>query len=1086
MPDDTQVQQPPADGLKDAERSWIEALAGSAVRDTAREAREKLRGEILEDIYNDVDYLTDDMRDAFTFDVIRKTPGWFGRTNKEKLHSISEVNRDVDSREVEDELDVFHDLRKALADDAPDAELDDRMDETTRRLRIIAERGDDFSLADDADKTRDPLEVLDRIEANLKKVKSLVARMETTLDDNGERVFTDADIREEVFMPMVREGIFPESMIPDRFSEVAATFSGASEAYMERLVTYSKENPDGDRMHNVKVAGDICKQAAQIALSSTEIVAACGGSAQAVKTAKFAKLAVSFTADAAYQAVGPKDADKVLDGFRKAIVGGVNAFGDKATATLVGGILTGAIAASRSARAAIQAGDPAAMLDEMANCAVGICASVASQKSEDEAEAINGIATIVQKSVKAGTATLVRPAMALRDGKTPKDAALEALNAAMTAAATEIASQCCAAVHDTYIKDAKEEAEEKARKEGKDPDKAGKKAVKDGEKDKDAAVDAVEDGVPELIGNTESLIMGLAEDVNGIATADERHMALVDVLNQKAMNATKAADDLKAGAITAEAIEMARLILDREPEKPSARLVKARAALADFLKGPKIDDKSRGEVVRQHLQSLNLDADAALADLNPQDATTPPRETHGSLALADFVLGAAMVAEAKDKVDAFMGGDGDADKAKKAMETLQGVMAEVQLRAAQEALEEEGRAFRQAMELGFDMPTDPEDLAEQEAQRQLTKIEPLIRQIKQDRELIELASSLVNGGLTVLEQFLPPAGIATAGVAMIEELHKAAQRQQEFLLWLDNVKDAKGAASIHLEGFLNRMNLSDRQRIEHGIQAALKCAEMIGKILETAGAAHPAVLAAGKVVSASAAGAGAAFEIAKTVRTEVEMRIAWNTYQQALVNPRSRKLARQAIRKNPTLAKYAIAYGATVDNNLIARQAMMRCGLNAKVLQDEDTNVAKVVEYLEALYPEDPVLERQVPTEAWFPSGFAADPSVWVAFVKAAQTKAEPPMAKARHAEVTALFVAFDKDRKAFAAVDPNDVAGLKDALEGLVSRTGELRTRLEALDPRDGEKQPHVTMRSAAIGFIQAVAELETRYRGDLDGLDI
>lgn len=164
---------------------------------------------------------------------------------------------------------------------------------------------------------------------------------------------------------------------------------------------------------------------------------------------------------------------------------------------------------------------------------------------------------------------------------------------------------------------------------------------------------------------------------------------------------------------------------------------------------------------------------------------------------------------------------------------------------------------------------------------------------------------------------------------------------------------------------------------------------------------------------------------------------------------------------------------------------MLRCGLTPEVLQDEDTNVDKVVEYLEALYPEDPILERQVPTDAWFPGTFKADPQVWISFLHAAHTKASPQLKNdGSYKPITGLFVALQKAVSEYEALTPATAETSRAALERILSRTGELRTALESYKPVATDGTPHTTMRNAAIGFIQATAAVEAQYRASLDGL--
>lgn len=352
MPDDTQVNPNQGGTLTKSEREWVELFGASATTDQAKRATFELREALLGDVYARVDALTDEMRDAFTFDVIRLSSNTLKRFfgSKTTFHSISDVNRDTSTKAIEEELDVFYDLRRVFKEENPDEEAEDRMSETARRLKKAAQHSD-FQVVDSNHADRSTDDVLRALEDNMKRVKAMVERMESAVDANGQRLFSDADIRDEIFLPMVREGIIPESMVPDRFSEVAETFKGASDAYQDRLFQWSKENPNGDRNHALNFAADLCKKSAELALSNVELVAACGGPAEAVKVAEFAKLAVSFTADATVTVFEKRDADGLLDSFKAAVVKGIGTFGgDDSVATLVGGILTGAISGARGAR----------------------------------------------------------------------------------------------------------------------------------------------------------------------------------------------------------------------------------------------------------------------------------------------------------------------------------------------------------------------------------------------------------------------------------------------------------------------------------------------------------------------------------------------------------------------------------------------------------------------------------------------------------------------------------------------------------------------------------------------------------------
>ena len=56
------------------------------------------------------------------------------------------------------------------------------------------------------------------------------------------------------------------------------------------------------------------------------------------------------------------------------------------------------------------------------------------------------------------------------------------------------------------------------------------------------------------------------------------------------------------------------------------------------------------------------------------------------------------------------------------------------------------------------------------------------------------------------------------------------------------------------------------------------------------------------------------------------------------------------MRRNPTLAKYAVAWGAVIDEDPLVSDFISHCGLNADTIEG-DGNIDKVVDYLEAACP---------------------------------------------------------------------------------------------------------------------------------------
>jgi hypothetical protein len=105
-----------------------------------------------------------------------------------------------------------------------------------------------------------------------------------------------------------------------------------------------------------------------------------------------------------------------------------------------------------------------------------------------------------------------------------------------------------------------------------------------------------------------------------------------------------------------------------------------------------------------------------------------------------------------------------------------------------------------------------------------------------------------------------------------------------------------------------------------------------------------------------------------------------------MLNPDNRKLAKKAMKGNHTWAKYAIAFGATVKHDPVAVKAMNEIGLTQASLAHKDSDVEKVREYLETLYPNDKqVLKSSPMLGEWVPK--TVEPSARC--LSAAQRRAE-------------------------------------------------------------------------------------------------
>ncbi|MCF6233844.1 MAG: hypothetical protein L3J36_12230 [Rhodobacteraceae bacterium] len=309
--------------------------------------------------------------------------------------------------------------------------------------------------------------------------------------------------------------------------------------------------------------------------------------------------------------------------------------------------------------------------------------------------------------------------------------------------------------------------------------------------------------------------------------------------------------------------------------------------------------------------------------------------------------------------------------------------AETLARSAEQAAEAEREEFEKHLAMGFPVATNDQEAADMAEFERVQSIEYLITMQKKNEATFKMCEQIAAKGIALVTKIFPPAGLAEACMTLILTIKDAIEKTQEMMVWRENVEDAMTAVSPQADAMLNRSGLQTKQAMQANVQVAFDAAKVVSEVLKMTPAAGAA-----PIVAASVDVAEAAIELADLIYTEVQLARAWKIYEEARANPQDRWLARKATRENPTLSKYAMAYGA-LNGDPIAREGMRRCGLNKQTLANPDTNVSKVVTYLEAKYPDDPTLLRAVPRkDKWHPGPIEMTSTSFMRFYCAATTDA--------------------------------------------------------------------------------------------------
>lgn len=270
-------------------------------------------------------------------------------------------------------------------------------------------------------------------------------------------------------------------------------------------------------------------------------------------------------------------------------------------------------------------------------------------------------------------------------------------------------------------------------------------------------------------------------------------------------------------------------------------------------------------------------------------------------------------------------------------------------------------------------------------QARAAKIEQKIKQLHADMRLLNWSTEIVYLGFDLASRAIAPLAVGGAAARLTRYIIMAVKRTQDLTKYLAAHQDLLVAASPYSAAVQNFCDNASMQALHQKCLAALEFVEMVGAVTACTGIGA----LAGTTLQAMATGAQAIetviYEAAKRYRLEV----AWKQYKLALYRPQNRKLGLIALKKNPTLAKYAVAWGAVIAKDPLVGDFMATCGLDADTLQEPAANIDKVVAYLEARMPDDSVVVgRTVSVTDWAPRPIELTAVCWAGAKKRGELKA--------------------------------------------------------------------------------------------------
>ena len=882
----------------------------------------------------------------------------------------------------------------------PDAEIDTRHDV----------RAGSAMVNPDAIKAIQPLyEVLIGQSAVLRDARA--APDGTPADDGaGDPLFTEADIADEIWTPLVRAGVLPENLVQKRYSDVAKLFAGAQAEYGRRLAAFSEQaEAESSLADSLGLAADAMSSLGTIADGLAAGVLHATGAAEGTKKTIKDGIAVI----AAVGSGGLTVAQSVVAGvdgpalLKAAIFGAKQAVGVADLAGATKAILGKAIDAAVHAGSFVQSilkGEVQAASGSLADAVAGGLDALG-QYYDDPAYAQLGghlkgsIKTLaaakkVQSLVATGGADLVDAV---------SDLVKQAGDLAVHAIKSNIENQARLAL-ETQQQAVTDELDAKLREAQRSLEALTGACF---------AVSKLQDDVDAIV---QSAQMQAVLQANTALAAKWRELLCAAAKGVNPAPLGREIEALLTGLQTKQAaLEQLRL-------EVAAGVAKAKEEREALEEGEEDEEEDEDEEDEE----------------GEDDASDTVKEIMAQLAAAEAV---------SQPADALVAG--------------------VEAQARLQKVQADAAAFGIALRNDFTAAMNETDDGVRQARLAVSKLAPVIEGLKRDKAYLTLADTLVTVGVTVGKTMFEQIGPLGSFKACATSVYGAIGHMQELGRWEDSMRDSRNAgASALVAAEFNRAGLEARFRSADWINAAVKAVEAVGSALKVTGVAAPL----GTALEGAAKVGGEGAKLVTKFYDAATLKKAWTDYQLAMQDPEDRKAVRQALRSNPTLAKYALAWAAVVAHDPLARDAMRQTGLSDAVLADKDTSATAVVEYLEAVYDTDPVvLKATPPREDWWPGAPALSSRNWVKFLKAAEDT-DAGLQGESAILVTQLLVRMEKRVPADfpAPVDAASVTAARSALDELIDA-------LAAYDPRETEGDRHDGMRRYAAAM-RALAELRRR----------
>lgn len=313
----------------------------------------------------------------------------------------------------------------------------------------------------------------------------------------------------------------------------------------------------------------------------------------------------------------------------------------------------------------------------------------------------------------------------------------------------------------------------------------------------------------------------------------------------------------------------------------------------------------------------------------------------------------------------------------------------------------------------------------------------------------------------VATSMLPALEAAELVMKMTVTVIKIARRAELARKFKADVDKARKAGSFLLDSVKNFYSNKVQQQVFAGIELALQIVQLAGAVC--ASVPEPITMAVGRALNAAAKAGEATRDLAQSGYNEKTLRKGWKVTLDAINNPGNRRMGLEALRRNSTLAVHSVAWAATTQGDSMAMEILRSCGVDAQTMADKDSDKDKVVEYLETLLHEDMQFKDVEKLNVnWAPTPLVASYVGWFT-LKARAREANPPLAETPTPGIDQAFKAADIQPAVHVLLDDlhtgNASAYPRDKIAQYIKEAVELKTLLANYRPVSTDATPHDEM---------------------------